>query len=405
MATLGRDWLKTLFPASFNGVPFQTESDNEEGGRRIVTHEFPLRDDPFNEDLGEAKRDFDVTAYVASDNADSEAAALISVCTLRGVGILVLPTHGPLTVRCLTFRRSREKDRAGKIAFTLKFVREGAASALVSILSLANMIFARADAVAVSALSFAQSAIVALGQPDFVMEAAVNALRDGTAAFEAVRISANIDPTVSGLQRNAIQALFDAAPAAFDSDIGVDGSAVAGLIGIARALGDGMDGNAAIPAFEQVIMSATVSPRDFYLSDFAKTADQNRLAVYLVIQLAAATAYAEGIARANIPDRQTATTLRANAAEYFGGILNAMSANDADLYRATLNLQGAVIDYLSRAIIDRSPVISVGANRKMPSLWWAHRLYQDPTRSGELVGRNRVPHPSFMPTDFEALSR
>ena len=41
----------------------------------------------------------------------------------------------------------------------------------------------------------------------------------------------------------------------------------------------------------------------------------------------------------------------------------------------------------------------------MPSLFVAWRLYQDPARVRELVDRNKVPHPSFMPNRFEALSR
>lgn len=402
---MGRNWLKTLYPASFKGVSFQVERDDEDGGRRVVVHEFPMRDAPFLEDLGEAKREFDVTAYVASDAADSEAAALIAVCAARGPGVLVLPTHGSILVRCLTFKRDREKEKAGKIGLTLKFVREGAAASLISIASLANMVLVRADAVAAAAATFAPAAISALDQPDFVVSAAANAIQDGTAIFEAVRKTENIDPAVSASQRVAIQALYDAAPATVDADAGVNGPAVAGLIAIARNLGNGMAGDVAIPAFEQVIVQASADPRAYYLSTADQRADANMRAVYLLIRLAAATAYAEAIVRADIKDRQTAATLRANAAEYFDGLMFAMSANDPDLYRATADLQGATVDYLSRAILDRAPVVAVGANRKMPSLWWAHRLYSDAKRATELVDRNRVSHPSFMPTDFEALAR
>lgn len=400
----GRNWLKTLYPASFKGVPFQTERDEEEGGRRIVTHEFPMRDIPFNEDLGAKKRDFDVTAYVASDNADGEAAALSAVCDQRGAGVLVLPTHGPILVRCLDWKRSREKDRAGKIAIALKFVREGAASALISVASLANMVFVKADAVAAAVAGFAEGAVVSLRQPEFVIEAATGALQDGAAILEAVRKTEPVDPAVSGAQRAVIQALYDTAPGAASTDAGTDGAAFAELVSIARELGDGLTGAQAIAAFEPVMIEAIVSARDYYLSNAAKRADANKLAVYLAIRVAAATAYAEGIARADIKDRQTAITLRANADEYFEGILLSTSAADSDLYRAVADLRGAVADYISRAILDRAPVITVGANRRMPSLWWAHRLYADAKRATELAERNRVPHPSFMPADFEALS-
>src|SRR4051812_3571767 len=85
-AVQARDWLKTLWPASYKGVPFYVEWDEEEGRRRIVEHEFPMRDDPFLEDLGEGVRHYRVDAYVASDGADGEAAAVIAVCAMRGPG-------------------------------------------------------------------------------------------------------------------------------------------------------------------------------------------------------------------------------------------------------------------------------------------------------------------------------
>jgi prophage DNA circulation protein len=63
------------------------------------------------------------------------------------------------------------------------------------------------------------------------------------------------------------------------------------------------------------------------------------------------------------------------------------------------------VDFLSRAILDLAPVISVSANLVMPSLFWAWRLYADPARSTQLVTRNKVIHPSFLPAEFEALAR
>ena len=55
---------------------------------------------------------------------------------------------------------------------------------------------------------------------------------------------------------------------------------------------------------------------------------------------------------------------------------------------------------------DPSPktVLTIDAVATMPAIWWAYRLYQDPARAGELVARNGVKHPQFMPQQFEALA-
>jgi prophage DNA circulation protein len=39
----------------------------------------------------------------------------------------------------------------------------------------------------------------------------------------------------------------------------------------------------------------------------------------------------------------------------------------------------------------------------MPALYWAWRFYKDPNRAMEIVNRNRVADPAFIPPTFEAL--
>ena len=116
-------------------------------------------------------------------------------------------------------------------------------------------------------------------------------------------------------------------------------------------------------------------------------------------------AYCEAVARIELKDRPSAVTLRANVAEYFEAELIELSASEIDLYHALEVLRDAVINYLSLSILDLAPVRLIEANRRMPSLYWAWRLYKDPNRSAEIVARNRVAFPSLMPTTFEALAK
>ncbi|MCG6204201.1 DNA circularization N-terminal domain-containing protein [Rhodopseudomonas sp. HC1] len=403
---LARDWTKTLWMASYKGVPFWVEDDGDDGARRIVIHEFPMRDDPFLEDLGERSRQFEVTAYVASDSADADAAAVIATCATRGAGILVLPTHGPILVRCLTFRRDRRKDRAGFIALALMFVREGASSALVSGAQLANMVFLAAENASVALSRVFASTVVATGA-DFVVDEAVGATLDAVSALEVIRTGGSIDLAVSTVQRARIDRLFDGAeamiaePAAL-ADIPVQ------IVSIARALGDGMAPEAAVVAFGEVATEPSIAlPAGpvFYGTPSAAAAARNRQAANQVLRIAALAAYAEAVARVQLSDRQAGIRLRADTAEFFEAELLGIGAEDIDLSHAVGAIRDAVIDYLSRVILDLAPVMNVAANMSMPSLYWAWRLYADPTRSGELVARNRVVHPSFMPPAFEALAR
>lgn len=405
---MGRNWLTSLWRTSYKGAAFWVETTTEEGGRRIVIHEFPMRDTPFLEDLGERYREFTLTAYVASDKADSEAAALLSVCGTRGPGVLVLPTQGPVTVRCTNFGREFSKDRMGYEAHSLKFVREGFSGSLVSVNSLINTVFVQAEAAA-TAIATGYAASAALKDvPDYVQEAVQISTENALATLEYVRTSVNVEPVANALQRDVIEATYQSLNGIMAAEDSVALQAVGQtVVDVAIALTDGMDPAVALATWSGVIEATpleTVASASFG-SAWAPVAARNTQAGNTLLRLAAIVSYCEAIARVPLGDRPAAITLRANVANFFEEQLGALPSEAHDLYTAMIKLRDATIDYLSRAVIDLAPVVRVSASLSMPSLYWAWRLYGDPTRSDQLVARNRTVHPSFIPPNFEALGK
>ncbi|MFG1332019.1 DNA circularization N-terminal domain-containing protein [Xanthobacter autotrophicus] len=396
-----RDWLSTLWPASFRGVPFFVSHDEEAPGRRLVIHEFPNRDTPFIEDLGEAARHFAVDAYVASDSADGQAAALVAAIARKGAGTLVLPTHGPIQVRALTGARQRDKDTHGYIAVRIEFVKEGALSGLATVGLAASQVFA-----AVSALASVASAVFAAtsvaGWPARVADAAAGTLQEAAATFEAVRTTYAVDGAVSATVRDAVATLADDA-STLVTPAGADGAAAEQLFAIAAALFGGMEPADALRAIADIT--------DFGISDAAVGRTRAAVAAAAAseaaaraMRLAVLAAYAEVLMASSFVDRPSGITARAQVAERFGAeMARCVGGPDAELFVALAGLRGQVCDYLTRLITDLAPVATVEAPRTMPSLWWAWRLYGDPARAEEIVARNRLPHPSFVPVTFEAL--
>lgn len=402
--TMARDWLRTLWPASYNGVPFQVDSDSEKGGRRKAVHQFAGRDAPFIEDLGEDKREFSVTAYVASDAADDDAAALMEgFCGSTSKGTLVLPAHGPVEVQCLTCKRERKGDKHGYIAFEMEFVRDGEAQPQPSTLSLANLVFVAADDLQAEISAFCETAIIATLQPDYVVLSAVDAVRDVAALLESIRTTAPVDPAVSALQRIAIQALHDDAPLLIHRLTGVDASLGTRLAALARALGDGLAPPAARGAFLPMVAALPDVPVDLAGTGSAQQAERNVNALRTAGRLAALLVIAEALARdKTISDRPAGISLRADVSELFEAEISPLDSGA--LAVAAQATQGAAVEYLSRLILDLAPVISAQSNVALPATVWAWRLYADPARAGELVARNGVAHPSFMPLLIEALA-
>ena len=402
---LARDWLKTLWPASYKSVGFQVESDTERGARRKAVHQFPGRDDPFIEDLGEDKREFSVTAYVASDAADTDAAALMAICAEADAGTLVLPSHGPIEVQCLTFKRDRKGDKHGYIAIEMEFVRDGASQAQPSENALANKVFVEADDIESQIAGFCIDSIVALEQADYVILAGVDAVRDVAALLENIRTTAPVDTAVSASQRTMIQALHDDAPGLIHRLTGVDPVLGLRIAAIARALGDGIAAPGARSAFLPLLDTLSDVPVDPAGTVSAQQATVNGNAVYRAARLAALTVAAESVARDDtISDRPAGITLRADLTELFDAEISGLDMSYGELIDAAQDMCGAAVDYLSQKITTLAPVITATSNLSMPSLVWAWRLYADPTRADELVARNNVVHPSFMPLEIEALA-
>jgi prophage DNA circulation protein len=418
-----RDWLTSLWPGSYKGVSFWFESDDESGGRGLVIHEFPHRDDPFVEDLGEAPRFFEGAIYIHGDDVDAQAARLTETFASKGPGSLVLPIRGPVSVHCQEFRRSHQRDKLGYVAYTAKFVRAGAAGSLVSLPYAARLVTDAADRLAAALAGLFPRRVATLAQPDFVVAAAVEGVQAAAAALDVVRLQNAVDPATSAKVREGVTALVASAPLLLSRsdtpgeasdllavlpEIGAATGAealAAGLVAAVRRLADAMPAPAAQAAMADYIGAHDVARADTYLAPTAARAAENVAEVARLARLAGLTAWAEALMRRNYASRPDGVTARGEAAERFEDEMAAcFGAADAALYIAIGALRDAVVDYLTALIVDLAPVVTVESSAIMPSLWWSWRLYATPARAGELVGRNGVRHPSFMPRRFQALA-
>lgn len=120
---------RVLIGASFRGVPFFVEDSDRSGGRRLVTHEFPFRDDPTVKDLGREGRAFPLTGYVLGDNYLTDKRALISALEDSAkAGQLVHPYEArTIRAHCGPFTVSERKREGGIATFSMQFVEAPAA--------------------------------------------------------------------------------------------------------------------------------------------------------------------------------------------------------------------------------------------------------------------------------------
>jgi prophage DNA circulation protein len=131
-------WRDELLPASFRGKMFHVEVGSKESGRRVVVHEFPKRDFPYSEDMGQRTMEFGVRGYIITFPTDTDVDlykkdyriardALITALEQSGPAILQLPTIEPFRVMCPQYRWAEEQRAGGFCVFDMTFVEYGVA--------------------------------------------------------------------------------------------------------------------------------------------------------------------------------------------------------------------------------------------------------------------------------------
>ncbi|MGK4327996.1 DNA circularization N-terminal domain-containing protein [Lonsdalea quercina] len=119
-------WIDNLHDASLRGVKFKISGDEAQFGRRVQVHEYPNRDKPYSEDLGRATRHFSVEAYVIGDDFMEQRNRLIQEIEKEGPATLIHPYYGEMSITINELARishANDEGRMCRIAFS--FVEAG----------------------------------------------------------------------------------------------------------------------------------------------------------------------------------------------------------------------------------------------------------------------------------------
>lgn len=202
-------------------------------------------------------------------------------------------------------------------------------------------------------------------------------------------------------------ALYNAIPMLVSDVTGVDPSLPAGLLALARGLGQAMDPGDAAAAFALAADSAADpdAPLSSWTAnrviDNANAALLARLARVVYLQ-----PYVEALTAQTYLTRADAVTARADCVSRFGRELALCNlGDDIALAEALMAMRDAAVSYLSLAEINAKPVLSVTTPLPIPALAAEWRLYQTAgVHAVDLIARNAVKVAEFMPTEFEALA-
>lgn len=390
---------RQLIGASFRGKPFFVESSERSGGRRTVVHEFPLRDDPFVEDLGRRARTFRVEGYVIGDDYLTQRDVLLAALEApSGPGELVHPYHGIRRAVCVNLTVRESRAEGGIAVFSIEFAEAPTQAPTPTIeVDAASTVSAKADvAVAATKAEFSEK-YSAAGLPSFALASASGALSTASAGLgaalspvvgvtqELAAMSAQISFLTT--QASALVRSPDDIVDAFRGAITVLGTTIADSPGaVLNALADsyGID------------LGPDVDPTTATRAREAANQDALNGALRRVLALEAARL--APLVPFESTDEAIATRDRIAA------MLEEQANGAGDTaYPALVDLRSELLRAVPGATTFAS-VITVTRNTAIPSLVLAYQLHGDVDQEADIVARNAIRHPGFVAGQIKALS-
>jgi prophage DNA circulation protein len=386
---LGTDmaWRDQLIQGSYRRAKFLWERADAEVGRKTARHDYPGRDECLIEDLGKAPQEFTLDVFVLGPNYMAARDDLIDAVEAPGVGLLNHPTWGMLQV-CVSGKvRISESTREGGLCrFTIPFtlVLEDSRPRIWE--DTADKINQAADvAAAISVTSCARK--LTLLEKILAMIVKIAAV---VATLQALMAPPLIPKFVTSLI-NAVRNL----------SLGITGllrtpfSIVSELRSLISSLSSITDyPRAAINAYRGLFDFGSDDPA-IPLTTATRCAEAaSAAALNNLVRQTAVIEACRLTAAVNFTSYQDAVTLRD---ELTGRLDDIMLTADDDLYLALQALRSALVRHVGATAADLARLVAWTPKSSLPALVIAHLIYLDATQSDEIVSRNRIRHPGFVP--------
>ena len=377
--------------ASFRGVSFYWQEGDDEVGRRVAIHTYPLRDPTMSEDLGKKPARVSMKGFVLGDGFLAAADRLIKACQQPGPGVLVHPLLGSLRVICLGCRPSYSTGRKGMVTFDLEFVEEGE-----NRYPAANQDYAVLAAEIAAASQEVFQSLLAEGLdlegPSWLLDTVLSDIGLLISAVETVvrQVGAGASQVaeVVSLLDEAKDTLEQAAPQSAAEAADLLGQVVAGLAGLDPA--PRLEAALQLSSFQTQATPRTTATR--------QTQADNRESLQEAVRRLALALGVDAAMERDYSSRDQALAVRDRLVERIDELQEAAAAGGDDQgFEALRELLAAVEQGFAQV---RAPVTTQVEMPPLalPALVLAYDRYQDITREADILARNpQVRHPGFLP--------
>lgn len=385
-----------LQPASFRGVSFGVFTDSAEIGRRTVIHEFIDQDDPYVEDLGGLANKFTIQGYIVGPDYAARRDALIKALSEKDPGTLVHPWFGEITVALAgPVKVDHDHMAGGYVAFSIPFVKCKPPSAPSASPSKPLLGLERAGLAGLAACQSLHDVLQVAGQAAHVVQEAVQTAKE---AYERVRrvLSGDLGEIVS--LAGALTGVDIAPLFSVGRDIAAGLWSAFQNAGSKERTGFAPGSPAVASGYSLAALSLpAVTVPETALGTRRTIAENSRALMAFSRQICVIEA-ATALATAMPESRRQAAELRADFLAAVDLTLHEQCLPDSVAVAVT-DMRAAAVAALAEHAGTAPRVVTVAGTQTMPALVLAYRHTAGIALEADLVARNRVIHPGFVPPE------
>ena len=370
-------WRDRLQAASFRGVAFEYRSDDLSGiGRRNQPNDYPKRDQGYVEDMGRGTERIDIEAILIGKDYLAQLDELLKALRAAGPGELVHPFYGRLQVMADASGRVRHSfEDGGMCAVSMSFIEAGENKyprsqeiPSVKVLGLAD----RVDTLATARFS---DAFTVDGLPEWVSLETLGDIEQMAGSVQTVY------RRVKNLQWTDL--------------LGNSGGLAKRLLSLFGSASDGLAGLRAaksLSAQSRPLASALPSSAAQY------QVQANRAAVLDLLTHGAIAQAARDIVAVDEP---VYDDLQQQRLELTAGVDREVERPDLPQasFDGLADMRAGVNRYVLAESATASRLTTYTPGTTLPAVVLAYDLYEDASRSDELVRRNGLSHPGFVPPE------
>jgi prophage DNA circulation protein len=401
-------WRDRLLPASFRGVGFWVDQAKTPVGQKGQLHEYPQRDLPYFEGLGQQSRVHDLTAFIVGADCLEQRDKLLKALE-EGAGELVHPWLGRLQVKVGECEMTQTRQDGGLVTFTLKFYPDQPLKFPTAAVNTRQQLLVSADSLLGAMVLRFEQAIALVQQARVGIQALRNSLAEVYQAIEQqfaplIELYGDLNALVKAVKElpRELSAEFkgllsDVKELKVFARSGYRGmlANISQQVDAAQRIDTpkpttGKDSVAAAQATANLVQDALWVQIAYWLSDMPVATK----AVTLTTTPSLAQQAVQPVQRREVPVADDVLALRDQLSE---AMWQAALKADAEHYIALNDLRQQMFSHLTAVASSGVRLVNLTPMRSMPALVLAYQRFADATRVGEVVQRNRVAHPGFLP--------